>query len=66
MDQQAKIQTIIDHVAKCQKLGLCTQCTHPWYDGICECENYNEQGQGKVADLAHDLIQANVNIDGLL
>jgi len=35
-----KNKIINDHMKWAKDNGFCTQCIHPWFDGLCSCGNY--------------------------
>jgi len=47
---------VVKHMKWAKRKNLCTQCVHPWYDGLCECgggSEYNDKMQ-RVAKIAID------------
>lgn len=58
-------EVLIAHIAWAKEAGLCTQCTYPYHDGLCECEWNKHRGVKTAERIGHDLIEAGENLNDL-
>jgi hypothetical protein len=62
---KAKEKLLKDHIAWAKSNELCTQCTYPWHDGICECGEFNTFKVKLAYDIAGQLMTREDSLNDL-
>lgn len=58
--QEESLKIVKKYSKMMKEFGACDQCSYPWKDGICECDDFLED---KIAKMGYVLIMNGVDIN---